>query len=95
MEFEFDGEITYWRGPAPFHFIELPVAAARAVREVSSELTYGWGVIPVRARIGMSEWRTSLFPKDGGYVVPIKAAVRRAERLSLGDMTSVRLVFGD
>jgi Domain of unknown function (DUF1905) len=95
MEFEFDGEITYWRGPAPFHFIAMPDDAAGAVRAVSGELTYGWGVIPVRARIGTTEWRTSLFPRDGGYLVPIKDAVRRAEGLALGDVTSIRLVFGD
>jgi Domain of unknown function (DUF1905) len=54
-------------------------------------VTYGWGVIPVRARIGCSEFRTSLIPKDGGYVVPLKDAVRRAEGLGEGDVVTVRL----
>ncbi len=42
-------------------------------------------MIPVRARIGATEWNTSLFPKDGLYVVPVKDAVRRAEGLDEGD----------
>jgi hypothetical protein len=54
-------------------------------------VSYGWGCIPVAARIGATRWKTSLFPKDGGYIVPIKAAVRRAERLELGDVVEVSL----
>ena len=44
-------------------------------------MTYGWGVIPVHVQIGKTEWKTSLFPKDGLYIVPIKASVREAEIL--------------
>ena len=58
-------------------------------------MTYGWGMIPVRARIGATEWETSLFPKDGLYVVPLKDAVRRAERLDDGDTVTVRLTVAD
>jgi len=54
-------------------------------------VTYGWGMIPVRVQIGRTRWRTSLFPKDGGYVVPLKAKVRRAERIDDGDVVTVRL----
>jgi hypothetical protein len=54
-------------------------------------VTYGWGVIPVIVRIGKSVWQTSLFPKDGRYLVPIKASVRNAEDLEEGDDVTVRL----
>jgi len=54
-------------------------------------VTYGWGVIPVTVRIGKTKWTTSLFPKDGRYLVPIKASVRKAEKLEKGDTVSVRL----
>ena len=53
--------------------------------------TYGWGVIPVRVRIGGSDWETSLFPKDGRYLVPVKDAVRKSERLVVGDAVTVQL----
>jgi hypothetical protein len=42
-------------------------------------------------QIGASEWATSLFPKDGGYVLPVKASVRTSERLEQGDPVTVRL----
>ena len=42
-------------------------------------------MIPVTARIGRTTWTTSLFPKDGGYIVPIKVSVRKADKLEVGD----------
>lgn len=54
-------------------------------------VTYGWGVIPVQARIGRTDFRTSLLPKAELYLVPIKVAVRRAEGLVLGDTVTIRL----
>jgi len=61
------------------------------LRSVAKGVTYGWGMIPVRARIGATEWTTSLFPKERRYVVPVKDAVRRAEELDEGDTVVVRL----
>ena len=54
-------------------------------------MTYGWGMIPVEVRIGSTRWTTSLFPKDGGYVVPLKDLVRNAEAIDVGDTVTVRL----
>ncbi len=54
-------------------------------------MTYGWGMIPVRVRIGKTEWKTSLWPKDGHYIVPIKAHVREAERVDEGDEARLNL----
>jgi hypothetical protein len=93
VHLEFRGEITYWRGPSPFHFIAVPDDGCREIHAISSLVTYGWGVIPVTARIGGTEWTTSLFPKDGGYLVPIKDAVRRAEGLALGDEPTIDLTI--
>jgi hypothetical protein len=92
LDLEFSGEIWYWRGPAPWYFVTVPDDASAAVHALSAVVTYGWGMIPVRARIRDSVWETSLFPKDGRYVVPIKAAVRTAERLAEGDTVTVELV---
>jgi hypothetical protein len=54
-------------------------------------VTYGWGMIPVAVRIGDTEWTTSLWPKDGGYIVPLKAATRKVEDIEVGDVVEVRL----
>jgi hypothetical protein len=95
MLLEFSGEIIYWRGPAPFHFVLLPEPQATELREVAHELTYGWGCIPARGQIGDTRFTTALFPKDGTFAVPMKVAVRRAEDLELGDVVDVSLEFDD
>jgi Domain of unknown function (DUF1905) len=94
MKLEFSGEIYFWRGPAPHHFITVPDEECGALEAASAFVTYGWGMIPVAAQIGATEWRTSLFPKDGRYIVPVKASVRNAEGLELGDTVTVRLTVG-
>ncbi|MFN8449990.1 MAG: DUF1905 domain-containing protein [Anaerolineae bacterium] len=91
MNFEFDGEIIFWRGPAPWFFVVVPEGESRDIKAMSEFVTYGWGVIPVRVRIGSTEFTTSLFPKDGRYLVPIKVTVRKTEKLEEGDTVTVRL----
>jgi hypothetical protein len=93
MRLEFRREITYWRGPTPSYGVAVPGDGCREIHAISSLVTYGWGVIPVTVRIGATEWTTSLFPKDGGYLVPIKDVVRRAEGLTLGDEPTVALTI--
>jgi len=88
---EFSGEIWFWKGPAPWYFITVPDEECRELEATSSLVSYGWGMIPVAARIGATGWTTSLFPKDGRYIVPVKAGVRRAEQLDVGDTVTVRL----
>ena len=94
MNLEFTGEIWYWRGPAPFHFVTVAEKECGELAAVSARVTYGWGMIPVTARIGATDWKTSLFPKNGGYIVPVKDRVRNAEGLDVGDMVTVRLTIG-
>jgi uncharacterized protein DUF1905 len=91
MKLEFSGEIWYWRGPAPWHFVTVPDRECGELTEASPHVTYGWGMIPAAVHIGRTEWTTSLWPKDGRYLVPIKTWVRRAEGLELGDLVTVRL----
>jgi hypothetical protein len=91
MELEFSGEVVHWRGPAPHHFVAVPEPEAQRIREVARMATYGWGCIPVEGRLGSTDFTTSLFPKDGGYLVPLKVAVRRRERVELGDTVRLRI----
>ncbi len=91
MELEFTGDVFEWRGPAPFYYVAVPDEESDDIHAVSSRVTYGWGVIPVRVRIGATAWETSLFPKDGRYLVPLKDAVRRAEQIDDGETVTVRL----
>jgi hypothetical protein len=91
MEIEFSGKIWFWRGPAPWYFITVPELESLDLKAISGLVTYGWGVLPVHVRIGKTNWKTSLFPKDGRYLVPIRASVRAAENLALDDEVSVCL----
>ena len=91
MNFEFEAEIWYWRGPAPWFFVTVPPEQSRDLKAILTLVTYGWGMIPAVAQIGKTEWKTSLFHKDGNYIVPIKASVREAEHLEEGDKVTVRL----
>lgn len=93
VDLEFEGEVWEWRGPAPFHFVSVPVHLCDEVRDAAEIVSYGWGMVPVTLRIGSTRWTTSLWPKDGGYVVPLKDAVRRAERIELGDLVAVTMAI--
>jgi hypothetical protein len=91
MVIDFKAKIIYWRGPAPFLFVPVPENHSRDIKEISSLVTYGWGVIPVHVQIGKTEWQTSLFPKEGYYLVPIRVSVQKAENLAVDDTVTIRL----
>jgi hypothetical protein len=91
LSLEFSGEVVYWRGPAPWYFVAIPDEESNQIKRVSRIATYGWGVIPVHVQIGKTQFQTSLFPKDGRYLVPVKAAVRKAEKIEEGDTVTIQL----
>ncbi|MDQ0597335.1 hypothetical protein QF037_001680 [Streptomyces canus] len=91
MELSFTGRVIEWRGPAPYYFLPVPDEESADIREVAAMASYGWGVIPVEARIGATTFTTSLFPRDGRYLLPLKNAVRKPQSIAAGDDVSVRL----
>jgi Domain of unknown function (DUF1905) len=91
MELNFTNTMIEWRGPAPFYYVPVPPEESELIRETARQVSYGWGVIPVRVTIGRTEFTTSLFPRDGVYLVPVKNAVRLPEKLQLGDDVEVTL----
>ena len=94
MIIKFEGKIFYWRGPAPFLFVAVPEEPSRDLKAISAMVTYGWGVIPVHVRIGKTEWKTSLFPKEDRYLVPLRMSVQKSENLEVGDNVVIRLEVG-
>ncbi len=94
MRLRFSGEIWEWRGPAPYHFVTVPTRESAEIEAAAPLVSYGWGMVPVVVRIGRTEFATALWPKDGGYVVPLKTMVRTAERLALGDDVTLTLTLG-
>lgn len=91
MELVFTGRVIEWRGPSPYYFVPVPDEECVDIREVAAMASYGWGVIPVDARVGEVAFSTSLFPKDGGYLMPLKDSVRKPQSLSAGDEVTVEM----
>jgi hypothetical protein len=89
LRFRFDATVICWRGPSPFFFAPIPAHHAERLREVSRFVTYGWGMVPVEARIGDVFFKTSLFPKDETYLLPLKDVVRRRANITAGDLIRV------
>jgi hypothetical protein len=90
-EFRISGPLLYWRGPSPYYFVQVPEEPSQDLAELGPDVSYGWGMIPVRVTIGEHHWETSLWPKDGRYLLPIRARVRRELGLDTDDRVSVRM----
>ncbi len=91
MRLQISGEIWYWRGPAPFHFVSVPPVESELIHEVASVVTYGWGMIPASVTIGRTTVMTALWPKDGGYIVPIKKVLQDRESVTVDDVVEIVL----
>lgn len=92
-QFAFDAVVIYWRGPAPFFYAPVPPAEAAQIRRASKLVSYGWGVIPVEATIDGVTFTTSLFPKNGTYLVPLKDAVRKPIGITADDTIHIELTL--
>jgi hypothetical protein len=93
VEVQFAGAVFEWRGPAPFYFVALTADAADDVSAIAATASYGWGCVPVTATVGETTWTTSLIPKDGGYLLPLRKRVREIEAIVLDAQVSVELVI--
>jgi len=94
MKFTVTGAIFEWRGPAPFLFVAIPEDVSRDIKALSQLVSYGWGVIPVTAKLGETTWTTSLFPKKGQYLIPVKVLVQKAEQVTAGDVVKIEVTIG-
>jgi len=88
MEWSFTGEVIEWRGPSPYLFVAMTPEVSEDIQEAARGLVY-WGQVPVHITIGDTEATTALFPRDGRYLVPVKAAVQRAEGIAEGQIVEV------
>lgn len=91
MQLRIEGAIWFWRGPAPFHFVTVPPVESDMIHDIASVVTYGWGMIPASVTIGSTTVTTALWPKDGGYIVPIKKALQDREGVGVDDVVDLLL----
>ena len=94
MEFEFAGDVFEWRGPAQYYYVAVSEDESDDISVVKQDFTYGWGVIPVTCRVDDTTWTTSLFPKDGQYLVPLKDKVRDEAGIAPGDRLTLWMRLG-
>lgn len=94
MHIEFQAKVIFWHGPAPFLFAPVPADISKTIKELSAQLSYGWGCIPVMVRLGKTEWKTSLMPREGVYLVPMKMAVQKSEDLAAGSLVNLAISLG-
>jgi hypothetical protein len=95
MEFKFTSLVIEWRGPAPFFFSTTPSEVTELIETSAGHLSYGWGCIPVDVTIGKTTFNTALIPREGTYFVPLKAKVRKAESIELGQKINLMLKFAE
>ena len=90
----FTSLLWIWRGEAAgrWDFVTVPEEPSAEIKAHSFAGPRGFGSVRVEARISDVTWRTSVFPLNtGGYLLPIKAEVRKRAGLSAGDEVSVEL----
>jgi hypothetical protein len=96
MDLSFTGSLWRWQGnaPAAWHFVTLPEDVGAQVKFLTGK-SKGFGTVRLKATIGETSWKTSLFPdkKSGSYLLPVKTDVRKAENLIDGQMIRVTLVL--
>ena len=95
MLVQFTAPLWLWQGKGAWHFITLPEDESQVIRMAvpCGGQNRGWGSVRVTATIGESRWQTSIFPdtRRNAYLLPIKAEIRRAESLSVGEAVEVSL----
>lgn len=92
----FSGEVWLYPGTSGnWHFISLPGNDSTKIKETFGLHVRGWGSIRVEAHIGKTKWKTSIFPdkKEGAYILPIKASVRKDENIRAGDIIKIKLAI--
>ena len=98
---QFNGPLWLWRGKAndgtptstAWHFVTIGGDVADGIRAASPGRSAAWGSVYVHVTVGKTRWQTSVFPSKDvrGYLLPIKAGVRKAERLVEGDMVALTI----
>ncbi|MGI5238504.1 DUF1905 domain-containing protein [Dactylosporangium sp. CA-139066] len=97
MIVDFEARLWQWdaRQGDSWIFVNLPEDVSEEIRELSAGTRRGFGSLRVRARIGATTWKTSIFPGKDAYALPLKRAVRVAQRLEVGDVASVSVELLD
>lgn len=84
--FHMRARVWLYPGMAGWHFVTVPKKQSSEIKKRFRGTKRGWGSLPVSVTIGKSTWKTSIFPdkKTAAYLLPLKAEIRKKEKISLG-----------
>ena len=93
IQYRFNAEPWKYSGPNGWYFISVPKKLSKEIRETFKSEEQGWGRLPIRVKIGKTEWESAIWfdTKVDTYLLPLKAEVRKKEQLQLGKKISVDL----
>ncbi len=95
--YEFESKIWTWHANSgqsgAWYLVSLPKETYVEIKEIYGWSRRGFGSIPVLVTIGESTWKTSIFPSKelGTYILPIKASIRKAEKLRVEDTVKIKV----
>ena len=96
MTYEFDAPLWQWDARTQtWTFVSVPPEISDEILDVAGPAARGFGSLRVEVKIGRTLWRTSIFPGDSGYALPVKKAVRAANDADVGDVLHVKLTVLD
>lgn len=83
LEYKIKAKVWLYPGAAAWHFVSVPKKESKKISQTFEGLTRGFGSLPVMVTIGKTSWKTSIFPdkKTGTYLLPVKADVRKKEKI--------------
>lgn len=94
MRYRFTASMWPWKDDGSWWFVTLPDDVSDDIEEQHGASAGGFGAVKVEVTVGVTTWRTSLFPsnEERAYVLPVKKAVRTAEALAEDESFQVSLV---
>lgn len=86
--FKIQSKVWLYPGMAGWHFVSIPPIESDQIKKAFSAMKRGWGSLPVIVKIGKTSWSTSIFPdtKAGAYLLPLKADIRKKEKIISDDI---------
>lgn len=92
-QYAFKANVWLYPGLAGWHFVTIPKDISKDIAHNFADRKRGWGSLPIIATIGKTRWKTSIFPdtKIGSYLLPLKADVRKKEKIHAENTIEVQL----
>lgn len=90
-KYQIKSQLFKWQGEAAWFFIRIGEKISENIKDNFGMFAKGWGSLPVNVTLGKSNWKTSIFPDKKTYLLPIKAQIRKAEKINDGDLVNLEI----